>query len=73
MCGIAGMHGVWGEESAESYPPASPLPCRTSSMASTQLGIREGFTDVSHPRFLFVTETERPQFSTLVPPLLYML
>lgn len=32
MCGIAGMHRVWGEEAAKSYPPASPLPCRMSSI-----------------------------------------
>lgn len=71
--GLQGCTGYGGRRLLNHTPQPPPSPAEHLPSASTQLGIREGFTDVSHPRFLFFTETERPQFSTLVPPLLYML
>lgn len=75
MCGIAGMHEVWGEEAAKHIPQPSPCPAEQLPSVSTQLGVREGFIIGSYPPppLLFFIETERLQFSTLVPLLLQML
>lgn len=73
MCGIAEMHEIWGERAAKLYSPGFPCPAERLPSVSTQSGVREGFITGPYPPLLFFIETERLQFSTLVPLLLQML
>lgn len=66
MCGIAGMHRVWGEEAAKSYPRPPPCPLDRLPSASTQLGVREGSIAIPpHPPFSFFLQ--RPKGLSLAP------
>lgn len=80
MWGIEGLHRVGREggrrllKHTPEPPPALLTGCLPS--ASSQLGLRE---ELHHqhpptsPTLFVLTETKRPQLSTLVPPLLHML